>query len=611
MLHLSKIKISLNGKPLNGFQRVSINHNLYGIDSFEITCRYDSLEELDDFLIEKSKDFLGSAIVIQTKIKIKDEEKDGINFQGYVTEITSNRSDLSDDDCVIISGGSKEILLNRKPHNRAFIDKTLEDIVKEVLKDYPLNTKLKTRNKQTFPYIVQYEESDLGFLKRLSIRYGEWFFFNGTEVIFGEIPVVEHILTLGSSLKEFRYELKTAPVKFSLYSQDPLHPRFESIYNYQSGNEKIESSLNLYGKHALNKSEELYPLESNDYYEHLNVSESDYQKGLDEVGEIIETADAVNLADISGSSTFGLLAAGVYVKIKCPKQDGKNKMDYGRYLVTSVHHSMDNNLHYSNTFTAIPGETVIPENTDPYFVRTSSNQIGFVIDNMDPEKLGRVKIALWWMDLKTEATPWVKVLSPYTGRGWGFFFVPAKNTRALVGFEDGDVERPYCLGLLWDKRGHPESNWAGNRDEHNAKTQAIRTITGHTIEFNDEPGQESLRFYTVGNDKKNFNEILLERDNERIIIKTKGDMQISAGGTLKINANNIEISANKNIVIKSGEEIDLQANDIKSEAKVDIELSSMNISAKADLNLKIEGGTNAELSSTGATVVKGTVVQIN
>jgi type VI secretion system secreted protein VgrG len=607
MPHLSQIKISLNGKPLHGFQYISINHNLYGIDSFEITCRYDILEKLDDFLIENSKDLLGSTVLIQTKMKINDEEKDGISFQGFVTEIQSNRSGTSDADYVIISGGSKEILLNRKPHNRAFIDKKLEDIVDEVLKDYPLSTKIKTRNKQLLPYILQYEESDLEFIKRLSIRYGEWFFFNGTEVIFGEIPVIEHVLSLGFSLKEFRYELKTAPVKFQLFSQDPLSPRTGAFPKYKSGNKKIESSLNIYGKHALKKSGELFPLESNDYYEHLNVGESEYQQGLDEVGEIIETADAVNLADIAGSSIFGLLAAGVYVKINCPKQDGKNKMDYGRYLVTSVHHNMDNSLHYSNTFTAIPGETVIPENTDPYFVRTSSNQIGFVTDNKDPEKLGRVKISLWWMDLKTQSTPWVRVLTPYSGANWGFYFVPAKNSRVLVGFENGDVERPYCLGQLWDKQTCPDPDWVGNMNENNAKIHAIRTISGQTIELHDESGKERIRIY----DFDGNNELLLDQANNNITIKTKGDLHLSAGGTLKIHASNVEISADNNITIKSGGSIKQNASDINLEANTNIKLSAVNIDANANASLKASGTGNAEVSSSGVLVVKGSLVQIN
>jgi phage protein D len=59
--------------------------------------------------------------------------------------------------------------------------------VNEVVQNYSKNLikkKINPRDKYRYPYIVQHEESDLDFLKRLSIRYGEWFFINGTEMVF-------------------------------------------------------------------------------------------------------------------------------------------------------------------------------------------------------------------------------------------------------------------------------------------------------------------------------------------------------------------------------------------------------------------------------------------
>ncbi len=98
------------------------------------------------------------------------------------------------------------------------MDKTLEEIVKEVL-SYSKNLikkKITPRDKFSYPYIVQYEESDLDFLKRLSIRYGEWFFFSGTDMIFGELPMPkkEQNLTIGYDLQNFHYQLRVNPVNF-------------------------------------------------------------------------------------------------------------------------------------------------------------------------------------------------------------------------------------------------------------------------------------------------------------------------------------------------------------------------------------------------------------
>jgi type VI secretion system secreted protein VgrG len=601
---LTEIDILINQKPFKKFHRVSINQNLYSIDTFEITCRYDALEELDSFLIEKSKNYLGLPVVIQTKIKIKDEDKDGITFRGFVTGIQSSRSGMTDYDEVIISGGSSEIALDRKPHNRAFLDKTLEEIVKEVFKKYEFSSKVSPRNKERFPYIAQFEESDLEFVKRLSIRYGEWCFFNGQEFIFGEMPVVEKSLTIGYDLKDFKYGLRVSPVKFDLHCVDSLQPE---VYRYKSGNSKIESNLNMYGKHALKMSKKMYTERGTDYYEHLNVPETDCQKGLNLVGELEETADAVRLTELSGTSTNGFLNPGVQAKVTCIKQDRKGKMDYGKYLITSVIHEMDSNLDYENNFAAIPAETSIPEDTDPYFVRTSSNQLGMVMDNKDPEKIGRVKISFWWMQTK-QTTPWIKIAHPYTGKEYGFYFVPAVNTQVLVGFEDGDVEKPYCMGFLYNKNGKPDPAWVGNRDKDFAKIHAIRTSTGNTIEFHDSDGGEKITIYD-SNDK---NRITLDSTNGTLTIHSDGTLNLDAS---KINLKaeqEINFSCKKNIAIDAKGNLELKSNGETSMSTIkDLKITGDNVSLGAMSKIKATASASAEINAVGNTVIKGAVVQIN
>ena len=80
---ISKVVIEINGKPLKDFENVAIYQNMYGFDSFEINCRFESFEKIDGFLIENSKDFLGMPIVIQTKTGEKDKEEDCFFFKGW------------------------------------------------------------------------------------------------------------------------------------------------------------------------------------------------------------------------------------------------------------------------------------------------------------------------------------------------------------------------------------------------------------------------------------------------------------------------------------------------------------------------------------------------
>ncbi|HEX2974482.1 MAG TPA: phage baseplate assembly protein V, partial [Bacteroidales bacterium] len=539
------------------------------------------------------------------------QEKSGVLLKGFITDIYGTRSQMSDDDKIVLSGGSMEILLNGKPSCRSFDDKTLDEIVSEVLSQYPLSSKIKPRDTTRYPYIVQYNESDFEFIKRLSKRYGEWFFFNGSDIVFGEIPKKDLDMTIGYDLKNFRYQLKVRPVRFSLFSANPLN---SEISEYRLQNGRADSNLNTHGKYALRESKKLFPNEGSEYYEHLNVKESAYGNGLELAGERDEISDAVNLSDVSGASTNPFLTSGIYIKVCCFGGKGTTKIPYLTYLVTSVQHSINNLLTYNNSFTAVPAETEIPANTDPFCIRAVQNQVGRVTDNCDPKNQGRVRVRFPWMSDNSSMTPWMKTITPYVQAKSGVYFVPAVGSRVLVGFEGGNVEKPLCLGNLYDDDYPPDQAWSGDFNSSDSKIHAIRTQSGQTIEFHDDSGNEKIRIY----DTKNKNEITLDTAN--------GEIKIKAAEKLTIEAKDISIKADAGIRIEAGQKLENKANEIKSEAKTSLEQKAMDIKSeattsvgvkaasveiKASASLKAEGSATAEVTSSGIMTVKGSVVMIN
>jgi uncharacterized protein involved in type VI secretion and phage assembly len=273
-------------------------------------------------------------------------------------------------------------------------------------------------------------------------------------------------------------------------------------------------------------------------------------------------------------------------------------MDYGKYIVTSIQHSIENTLIYKNNFSAIPAETTIPENTDPYFVRTTSNQLGMIADNKDPKKLGRVKVNFWWME-GNQASPWIKVASPYTSGGSGFYFIPSKGTRVLVAFEGGNVEKPYCLGTLYDEASGPDKAWAGNKDDSNAKIHAIRTTSGQTIELHDDSGNEKIRIYDTGGK----NEITLD--------SAKGEITIKATNKLTLNAKDIEINADNKLILNGGENVEQVGTNIKIAANSELIVDGSNVNITATGALKAEGQGSTDVASTGITTLKGSVLKLN
>jgi hypothetical protein len=72
---------------------------------------------------------------------------------------------------------------------------------------------------------------------------------------------------------------------------------------------------------------------------------------------------------------------------------------------------------------------------------------GVVTNVTDPDKLGRVKVALPWLAPDFESD-WARVVQFGAGARTGALFLPSVGDEVLVGFELGDARRPYVLGGL-------------------------------------------------------------------------------------------------------------------------------------------------------------------
>ena len=72
---------------------------------------------------------------------------------------------------------------------------------------------------------------------------------------------------------------------------------------------------------------------------------------------------------------------------------------------------------------------------------------GLVTNNIDDDKMYRVKVALPWLSPDFE-TDWARVVMPGLGEKYGLVAMPEVGDEVLVGFEFGDVRRAYVLGGL-------------------------------------------------------------------------------------------------------------------------------------------------------------------
>ena len=130
-------------------------------------------------------------------------------------------------------------------------------------------------------------------------------------------------------------------------------------------------------------------------------------------------------------------------------------------------------------------------------IRKSSAQRAIVVDNFDPSRLGRVRVKYTWQEgelkekerdiNKINATPWIRISSPMASDGAGFLFSPSVNDEVMIDYEDGNIERPYVCGALYNKTHKPS---LPSRSQTRGIVKSITSANGHHLSFIDNGGGE-------------------------------------------------------------------------------------------------------------------------
>ena len=177
--------------------------------------------------------------------------------------------------------------------------------------------------------------------------------------------------------------------------------------------------------------------------------------------------------------------------------------------------------------------------------------VGVVTNNQDPDGFGRVKVKFPWLS-DVDESDWARVAAPMAGNKRGFYFLPEVDDEVLVAFEHGDVRFPYVLGALWNGKDAPP---ATNGDGKN-NVRVIQSRSGHVIKLNDEDGKETVEIL----DKSQKNSIVIDTAKNTITITSDQDITISASkGTIKLDAQNVEIKSSAATKLEAGSTMDVKA----------------------------------------------------
>ncbi|MCX6270839.1 MAG: type VI secretion system tip protein VgrG [Bacteroidetes bacterium] len=598
MARASELIINIDGKDITGYTHLSIHQEVYNHNTFELVCRPDTLEKFSDtgdiFVFRKADALIGKKI----KIQIGGGNKTLPLFKGIIMEVEGSQQHDAWSGNIVFRGNSFDVLMDGE-HKSRFFEKTSQSSILNKLKGESISgnlfdgVKFSPQYTGSIPLVTQYNETDYELLRRLAKKYGEWLLVtNDNTLYFGEAPDKSVSLTHGEDLQEFSFSMKINHLQLKYTGYDPAKQEMMTG-KFDPGSVQAEAYLSKSVK------------ASNNSY---GGSESFYYNDSFDTDNLTARAKAEGSGRISGLNTARGTSDNPELSVGC-----KVKLTTGgeslEYRVISIYHSCDEGGNYLNHFVAIPAYLKVPPTVYPNPFPTCETQSAVVTSVTDAEKLGRIKVKFYWNDQEVES-PWLRVVTPYSGNKKGFYFIPEVGQEVLIGFENGNPDRPYVMGSHYNGKNKAE-DWV---DDHNYK-KAIRTDSGHTIEFNDEGGKEQIIIY----DKDKVNTITLNTHDKILSIETTGD--------LKIKAQNIEIKAEKdfkldvtgkidiksqdetqlhatgNCTIKSDQDTKMEGMNLKVEGQMKAELKGMQLTAKGEMT--------AEFSSGAQTTVKGGIVMIN
>jgi phage protein D/phage baseplate assembly protein gpV len=223
--------------------------------------------------------------------------------------------------------------------------------------------------------------------------------------------------------------------------------------------------------------------------------------------------------------------------------------------------------------------------------------------NDDQDKDLRVKVRFPWLSPKSgegsyEST-WARIATPGAGPATGVLWMPEVDDEVLVGFEHGDIHRPYILGGLYNGQDKPnlelekKGGDAGDLVQSGkAKRRGMVSRKGHRFVFVDDDQTSQIAISTSDGKLK------IEWDEKKGELRITGDTKVIVSAKQELN-----LLSDKDINIKA------QSN-IKIEGSGNVNLEGKGqVGLKSSASFKVEGAT-VDVKGQGPVSVSGAMVKL-
>ncbi len=444
----------------------------------------------DDFMFEG---LLGE----EAYLKILSEEADRY-VHGIISKIES-RGETGNFTIYRFYLVPKLWLLTLRTNNRIFQKKKTDEIIKTVLSDAGIPGDryrfALTGSYQKREYCVQYNESDFDFISRLMEEEGIFYFFEHSKN--------KHVLVFSDSNVGFQTIRGDKNIGF--HRSDSLVPEHEIIFQFSYLGQVISGKATHTDYNFRKPSLDLLSYDTGDRTE---LEQYEYP------GRYIEKTEgkrraSVRLEELTVFESFGegmsfcpRFTPGFMFELEHYPASTWNQ----EYALIGVTHkgkqrqvleeyAPGEGYDYYNRFLCIEKNVVFRPDRLTQKPVVPGLQTAMVVgpegkkSYLDDDNYGMIKVQFHWDRLgkrNEHSTCWLRVAYPYAGEKHGMQFTPLIGDEVLVGFLNGDPDRPVIVGSLF-KGDHK----ALVKDEDMVKNE-ILTPYKHKLVFSDKGGSITL-----------------------------------------------------------------------------------------------------------------------
>ena len=502
-------------------------------------------------------------------------------FEGEITAMGGDFNSTSESE-IVVQGCDISHRFHRGRYNRSFEGMTDSDIVAQIARDCGVQIGQLDPSGKPHMYVFQENQTNMEFLRERAARIGFELFVQDNKLYFRQ-PKNNGSLQLKwlTNISSFNVRVDSAEQVSSVEVRSWDYSR-KQLISETATTEQVVTSINeatTTGQGVNTPFNSRGSITSTAFTNFQPPKMVVVDQPVSDADEAKKMAQAL-CNELGQEYVYADAKADGNPKIRPGKVVELEKMGpySGKYYVTETRHIYSDGVYRTEFSVCGLSEGNLLSTLAPkvHLQPGQTLMVGKVVDNNDKKGWGRVRVELPTLT-EDHMSNWARVVGLGAGNERGCYWLPEIGDEVLVGFEHGDIHRPYIIGGVWngvdktvekvDETIHQEGDKQGK-----VRLRTIKTRTGHKLQFVEETRIPFIDTAGIYLESACSNGLSINDFTQTVTLETLGISVLGAPPfTTQISANlftGIDISSPSRVKIESLWGISMEATKIDMTAPV-------------------------------------------